>query len=123
MALPLTTRVTQGQTHLVRNDGVRWGLPTLDNGDGLGTGDPCTAAVVSKLLLDPCCLLDPKEEEDPLPEALPGFALLLLPVCLSVAKASGGELRLSGDPAVVKELDRQGSAERPCGGVWIIWSG
>lgn len=101
----------------MRNDGVRWGRPRLDSGDGVCTGDPCTAAVVSKLLLEPCCLLDPKEEESPLPEELPGVALLLLPVCLSIAKASGGELRLSGDPAVVKELERRGSAERPCGRV------
>lgn len=112
----------QGNTHLVRNGGVRWGLPTLDNGDALGTGDPHTASVVSKLLLEPCCLLDPKEAGGPLPEELPGVALLLLPVCLSVAKASGGELRLSGDPAVVKELERRGSAERPCSRVWITWS-
>ena len=98
--------------YLVRNDGVRWGLPRLDSGDALVPGDPCTPAVVSKLLLLPCCLVDPRAE------APPGVALPAA-VCLSEAKdprvkESGAELRLSGEPAVVKELERRGSEERPC---------
>lgn len=93
--------------YLVRSDGVRWGLPRLDRGDALVPGDPCTPAVVSKLLLLPCCRVDSRAE------APPGVALLAA-VCLSVAKESGAELRLSGDPAVVKELERRGNMERPC---------
>ena len=98
--------------YLVRSDGVRWGLPRLDSGDALVPGDPCTPAVVSKLLLLPCCLVDPRAE------AQPGVALPAA-VCLSEAKdprvkESGAELRLSGEPAVVKELERRGSVEWPC---------
>ncbi len=68
--------------------------------------------MVSKLLLLPCCRVDSRAE------APPGVALPA-DVCLSEAKdprvkESGAELRLSGDPAVVKELDRRGSVERPC---------
>lgn len=98
--------------YLARSDGVRWGRPRLDSGDALVPGDPCTQAVVSKLLLLPCCRMDPRAE------ALPSVALSAA-VCLSVAKdprlkESGAELRLSGEPAVVKELDRRGNVERPC---------
>ena len=76
--------------------------------------------MVSRLLLDPCCLLK-------LPFALllegPGvpFKLLLVGIVLpfgvllkrSLEKASGMAVRLSGDPALVNELDLRGSVEWP----------
>lgn len=36
--------------------GVRCALLSPDSGDALALGDPWTPAVVSRLLLDPCCL-------------------------------------------------------------------
>ena len=93
-------------SHLERYEGVRWGLPA--NGDALAAGEPCTPAVVSRLLLEPCCLLK-----------LP-FALLLrgagLPFEMvldgELEKGSGWAVRLSGDPVLVKELDRRGRVDR-----------
>lgn len=65
--------------YLVGMGGVRCALLSPDNGDALALGDPWTPAVVSRLLLDPCCL--PKLPCALLLEGVP-FELLLVGAAL-----------------------------------------
>lgn len=77
----VTSMTRRISAYLERDEGVCCGLLSPDNVDALVPRDPCTPAVVSRLLLDPCCLLK-------LPFALPlegpgvPFKLLLVGIVL-----------------------------------------